>query len=51
MRLLPIVPVLLSIAALILAFLCLFAGSKPGFMEDYSVLNVRLPASLRKTIR
>jgi len=42
MRLLPIFPVLLSVGALILAFLCLFAGSKPGFMEDFSIVNLNV---------
>ncbi|QDS68457.1 hypothetical protein FKW77_010824 [Venturia effusa] len=40
MRLLPIVPILLSIGALILGFLCLFAGSKPDFLESYSILTL-----------
>ncbi|KAF2436564.1 hypothetical protein EJ08DRAFT_644895 [Tothia fuscella] len=40
MRLLPIIPAIFCVGALILSFLCLFAGSKPGFMEDYSVLNL-----------
>ncbi|TID16839.1 putative sur7 protein [Venturia nashicola] len=40
MRLLPIVPILLSIGALVLGFLCLFAGSKPNFMEGYSILTL-----------
>lgn len=42
MRLLPIIPILLSIGALILGFLCLFAGSKPNFLESYSILTVSL---------
>ena len=49
MRLLPIVPLLLSIGALILAFLCLFAGSKPNFLENYSILTVR-PQRWRKQV-
>jgi len=40
MRLLPVLPAVLSLAALILAFLCLFAGSKPNFMESYSILTL-----------
>jgi hypothetical protein len=40
MRFSAIVPVLLSAAALVLTFLCLFAGSKQGFMEDYAVVTV-----------
>lgn len=41
MRFLAVLPVLLTAAALILTFLCLFAGSKPGFMEDYAVVTVK----------
>ena len=40
MRLLAIVPMVLCTVALILSLLCLFAGSKKGFMEDYAVLTV-----------
>ncbi len=40
LRLLAVVPAVLCTAALILSFLCLFAGSKKGFMEDYAVLTV-----------
>jgi general stress protein CsbA len=35
-----LIPVVLSAAALILTFLCLFAGSKKGFMEDYAIVTV-----------
>lgn len=40
MRLSALIPVVLSIAALILSFLCLFAGSKKGFMDSYAVVTV-----------
>jgi general stress protein CsbA len=40
MRLLAIVPLVLSVAALILSFLCLFAGSKKGFLEEYAIVTV-----------
>ena len=40
MRLTALLPVLCCTAALILSFLCLFAGSKKGFMEDYHILNL-----------
>nr|OQO31186.1 hypothetical protein B0A51_01565 [Rachicladosporium sp. CCFEE 5018] len=40
MRFLAILPVLLSTAALILTTLCLFAGSRPGFMEDYALVTL-----------
>lgn len=32
----------LSMVAFILSMLCLFAGHKEGFMEDYSVARVSL---------
>jgi hypothetical protein len=40
MRLIALLPVLCCTAALILSFLCLFAGHKKGFMEDYSLLTL-----------
>lgn len=40
MRISALIPVVLSIAALILSFLCLFAGSKKGFMDSYAVVTV-----------
>ena len=40
MRLTALLPVLCCTAALILSFLCLFAGHKRGFMEDYSLLTL-----------
>lgn len=40
MRLSALLPVLCCTAALILSFLCLFAGSKPGFLEDYHILTL-----------
>jgi hypothetical protein len=40
MRLTALLPVLCCTAALILSFLCLFAGHKKGFMEDYSLLTL-----------
>jgi hypothetical protein len=40
MRLSALIPAVLSAAALILSFLCLFAGSKQGFMEDYAIVTV-----------
>jgi len=40
MRFLAIIPLLFSLAALIIAFLCVFAGSKPGFMDDYEILSL-----------
>ncbi|KAK5681032.1 hypothetical protein LTS10_006792 [Elasticomyces elasticus] len=52
MRFLALVPVLLSGAALVLTLLCLFAGSKQGFMEDYAIVTLntsRIGASLLNT--
>lgn len=43
MRLAALVSVVLCIVALVLSFLCLFAGSSKGFMEDYAVVTVREP--------
>ncbi|KAF7190212.1 SUR7 family protein pun1 [Pseudocercospora fuligena] len=40
MRWLAIGPFLCCAASLVLAFLCLFAGSSKGFMEDYAVLTL-----------
>ncbi|KAF1940256.1 hypothetical protein EJ02DRAFT_237446 [Clathrospora elynae] len=40
MRPTALVPAVCCTAALILAFLCLFAGHKQGFMEDYSLITL-----------
>lgn len=40
MRFPALIPVVLSLVALILSFLCLFAGSKQGFMDSYAVVTV-----------
>lgn len=40
MRFSALIPVVLSAAAFILTFLCLFAGSKKGFMENYAIVTV-----------
>ncbi|KAH9828848.1 integral membrane protein-like protein [Teratosphaeria destructans] len=40
MRVLAIIPVVCSVAALVLSFLCLFAGSKKGFLEDYALVTL-----------
>lgn len=42
MRLLPIVPLVLALAAFILGFLCIFAGNKTSFMQDYPVLTLNI---------
>jgi hypothetical protein len=51
MRLSALIPAVLSAAALILSFLCLFAGSKQGFMEDYAIVTVskKTPLTTRGT--
>lgn len=52
MRLSGLIPVLLSLAALVLSFLCLFAGSKRGVMDEYAVVTVSVftfPAGFGKT--
>ena len=43
MRFTAILPLLLTLGAFILGMLCLFAGSKPGFMENYDIVTVSLP--------
>ncbi|KAK3722152.1 hypothetical protein LTR37_002585 [Vermiconidia calcicola] len=40
MRILAAVPAVLCAVALILSFLCLFAGSKKNFMEDYAIVTL-----------
>lgn len=40
MRLLAILPIITSTVALILTFLCLFAGHKPDFMQDYHLITL-----------
>lgn len=44
MRPTALIPVLCCTAALILSFLCLFAGHKKGFMEDYSLMTLNTSA-------
>jgi general stress protein CsbA len=41
MRILAVLPTVFCTVALVLSFLCLFAGSKKGFMEDYAIVTVR----------
>lgn len=40
MRFLALLPTSLSIVAFVVTMMCIFAGSKPGFMVDYAVLTV-----------
>lgn len=40
MRFAAVAPLLFTLAAFVLAFLCLFAGSKSGFMEEYDIISV-----------
>ena len=44
MRFLAVVPVLCCTVALVLSFLCLFAGHKKGFMEDYTLITLNTSA-------
>lgn len=39
-RLFAILPVLVTIVAFILSFLCVYAGNKPGFLEDYNLFTL-----------
>ena len=50
MRFSALIPVMLSVAAFILTFLCLFAGSKKGFMEDYAIVTVSALLLKKSTI-
>jgi hypothetical protein len=40
MRLTALFPLACAVVALVLSMLCLFAGHKPGFMEDYAIVTV-----------
>lgn len=42
MRALVLVSLLCTIAGLVLSFLCIFAGSKPGFMDDYNLVTLNM---------
>jgi len=44
MRFTAALPVLCTIPALVLAFLCLFAGSSKKFLEHTDILTVSLPS-------
>jgi hypothetical protein len=46
MRFSVIVPLICAIAAFVLSMLCLFAGSKPNFMQDFDIVTVSLQALL-----
>ncbi|KXT16544.1 hypothetical protein AC579_6279 [Pseudocercospora musae] len=37
-----ILPVLVTLTAFILSFLCVFAGNKPGMMDDYAVFTLNV---------
>jgi hypothetical protein len=45
MRLSALFPMACAIVAFVLSMLCLFAGHKPGFMEEYHIIEVCLPFS------
>ncbi|OBT88152.1 hypothetical protein VE02_03534 [Pseudogymnoascus sp. 03VT05] len=40
MRFSVIVPLVCALAAFVLSMLCLFAGSKPGFMQDFEIITL-----------
>jgi len=40
MRATALVPMACAIVGFVLSMLCLFAGHKPGFMEDYHIITV-----------
>lgn len=40
MRFLAAIPIVFCTTSFVLAFLCLFAGNRKGFMEDYAILTV-----------
>ena len=40
MRLSALFPLACAIVAFVLSMLCLFAGHKPGFMEEYHIVTV-----------
>lgn len=42
MRFSAVLPILLGLASFILTMLCLFAGSKKGFMEEYAVVTLNV---------
>jgi hypothetical protein len=44
-----LLPLVLSMVAFILSMLCLFAGHKEGFMEEYSVARVGLKQLLKNS--
>ncbi|KAG9237796.1 actin cortical patch SUR7/pH-response regulator pali [Amylocarpus encephaloides] len=40
MRPIAVIPLVFSIVAFVLSILCLFAGTKPGYMEEYHIITV-----------
>lgn len=46
MRLTALIPLACAIVAFVLSMLCLFAGSKKGFMEEYHIVTVSLSQHL-----
>ena len=49
MRITALLPLALAIVAFVLSMLCLFAGHKPGVLEDYHIITVRKPEPTRTT--
>jgi hypothetical protein len=50
LRPLALVPLAFAIVGFILSMLCLFAGNKPGFMEEYHIITVRPFLSLSQPV-
>ena len=50
LRLAAIIPIVLSFTAFILSLLCLFAGSKVGFLEDANLLTVSSPTYIASVL-
>ena len=48
MRITAVVPLLFSLIAFILSLLCVFAGSKRGYLENGDLLTVRMAAYLTR---
>lgn len=50
MRLSALFPMACAIVAFVLSMLCLFAGHKPGFMEEYHIITVCFYSSLLEAV-
>lgn len=50
MRPTAIIPLLFTLGALVLSLLCLFAGSKKGFLQNADLLTVSFPHELQPRV-